>query len=344
MTRRALSGFIVINVIVSIVVALIIILVWDSTQGQEQIIVTRLYPVTATGGSSNVIGQAPDEAFQRTITALNSQSTEQARRLGTLEVVAATAGFQQPTETPFVVQGPAVDGGIPTLDPTVLGIVTLPAGVGSSNTTTNSQSSTDTPNDGCDRYTVVSGDTCGAIADRFGIGVNDLIQLNSIDSACLTLQQGQELRIPGPSCSLPPTQRPSPTITNTPFVIGTFSITNTPAPTSTASEVQIIQILNFGDITREQMDIQNTGADVIEMENWTLADAQGNTFTFPRLRMQPSQIIRIFTQIGQNTPGALYWNRTSAVWELGDTATLTDTSGTVQATYTITSTEINFGN
>lgn len=47
------------------------------------------------------------------------------------------------------------------------------------------------------RYTVVEGDTCGAIADAFGIGVDDLLNENPlIDAGCTNLAIGWELRIP----------------------------------------------------------------------------------------------------------------------------------------------------
>lgn len=47
------------------------------------------------------------------------------------------------------------------------------------------------------RYTVVDGDTCGAIADAFGIGVDELLNENPlIDEGCTNLAIGWELRIP----------------------------------------------------------------------------------------------------------------------------------------------------
>lgn len=347
MTRRALAGFIVINVVVSIAVAVLIILVWDRTHERDQIVVTRPFPVTSEANNSTFApGALPDEAYQRTITALNNQSTQQSHRMGTLEAVAATSGFEVPTETPFVATGPAIEG-VPTLDPAILGIITLPPGAASSGDNTGAGQTTDSatlPDDGCDRYVVESGDNCALIANQFGVSPADLIELNGINATCSDLQAGQTVRIPGPLCQLPATTAPTPTITNTPFLIGTFSITNTPAPTAESAQVQIVQILNFGDITREQVDIENTGDEVIEMEGWTLVDAQDNVFTFPRMRMQAGQIVRIFSQLGQNTPGALYWNLTSPVWQENEIATLYDASGSVQATYTVTSTTINFGN
>lgn len=47
------------------------------------------------------------------------------------------------------------------------------------------------------RYVVVDGDTCGDIADAFGIGVEELLTENPlIDEGCTNLAIGWELRIP----------------------------------------------------------------------------------------------------------------------------------------------------
>lgn len=347
MTRRALAGFILINLIVSVAVVITIILIWNATQDQEPIIRTRVRIVTATGeavAANTTLGFAPREADLQTITALERQGTVQAQQLGTLQAIAATAGYQPATEIPVSPFVPNT-GGIPTLDPTVFSVVTLPSSAGGVSGSGGGTSPTSVAaSDGCIRHVIQSGDTCSAIAADFGIDITALIELNGIDAACRGLIPGQELRIPGPNCQPPPTITPTPTVTRTAFVIGTFTVTNTPAPTAASAQVEIVQVLNFGDVTTEQLDIRNTSNAVVDILGWTLEDENGNVFTFPDTKLQPSQVIRIFTRIGQDTPGALYWDLTVPVWQAGEVATLFNTNRVPQSVYTVGGQTITFGN
>jgi LysM repeat protein len=56
---------------------------------------------------------------------------------------------------------------------------------------------------------VAPGDTCGGIAFTFGISVQSLVILNNLDAQCLTLREGQPIKVPYPT----PTQPPPPTST-----------------------------------------------------------------------------------------------------------------------------------
>ncbi len=58
-------------------------------------------------------------------------------------------------------------------------------------------------------YTVAAGDTCGGIAFTFGISVQSLVILNNLDAQCLTLKEGQVIKVPYPT----PTPPPPPTST-----------------------------------------------------------------------------------------------------------------------------------
>ena len=57
-------------------------------------------------------------------------------------------------------------------------------------------------------YTIVAGDTCGTIAEKFGISLADFLAANSLSEAnCTRIRIGDTLTIPAP----PPTPGPSPT-------------------------------------------------------------------------------------------------------------------------------------
>lgn len=351
MTRRALGGFILINVFVSIVVAVGIILIFNATTDTEPTIVTREVPVVAENNGEtnpNPAGQLPNDAFARTITALTATIDALSDRNEELNDTLATAGIFQATDTPNAdSSGSGASGGAPTIPPEVLEGVTLPPGVSAGNSTNlpSSTGNTAIPDDGCQRYYVQANDTCGEIAADFGVTVADLLALNpEVNATCGNLRLEQELLIPSESCSPPPSPSPIPTATRTPFPIGTFSITNTPRPTATEAEVEISQVLSFGDVGNEQVDIRNTGSEVVPLQGWRLQDDDGNVFEFGDVRLQPNGIISVLTRFGQDTPRGLYWNQSISIWEEGDTATLLDANGDVQSTYVVQSEEIEFEN
>lgn len=351
MTRRALVGFIFINIFVSVVVAVGIIFIWSTTSSDEgQTIVTRVVQVTSPGQVANNDGSGsglPADAFQGTLRVLTQTLDAQDERIGTQDAQLATAGIIRPTNTPLPSSNDASSGGVPTLPPEVISAITLPPEAGNpggDGVSTALPSIGGSIDDGCQRYFVVAGDNCSVIAARFEVSVEDLISINDgINSTCSNLRVDQEVLIPGDSCQPPPTSTPQPSPTRTPFPIGTFSITNTPAPTATNPDVEIVQILNFGDVNNEQIDLRNTGTGVVEMAGWTLEDDDGNVFVFPDFRLQPSQVLRIFTRVGQNTPGALYWNQQVAVWEDGDVVTLLNAAGDLQSRYEVGNEAIEFG-
>lgn len=344
MTRRALLGFLAINIVVSIAVVLLIIFVWSESSEENPTVITRP-PIIITApneSGDNSVGAIPNQAYEQTITALNTKATADAREIQTLADIAGTAGFSIETEVP-ITELPVGSSSVPPLSSDILDSITLPPSSGGASSNGTSGVGTATPNDGCQRYFVQSGDTCGIIADNFNVSLDELINLNELDDSCL-LNVDQELKIPGAACQPPPTITPTPTITSTPFSFGTLSITNTPVPTSTTADVQIVQVLQAGDVTGEQVEIRNTGVDVVELDGWTLTDSGDNTFTFPDLRMQPSQVVRVFSRVGQNTPAALYWNQTEAIWETGETVTLLDGSDTPQSVLIVGESQtIDFG-
>lgn len=53
-------------------------------------------------------------------------------------------------------------------------------------------------------YTIVAGDTCGGIAQKFGVGLNELLAFNGIDENCL-IRAGDTLKIPVPTPTAGPT-------------------------------------------------------------------------------------------------------------------------------------------
>lgn len=211
-----------------------------------------------------------------------------------------------------------------------------------SGTTHESEAPADDPGEseaGCENpvHTVEGGQVLGAIAEQYGVSIDDMILLNTQldpEFSADFLFVGQELVIP--LCGIPdPTPTDEPTATAIPT-------RNVPAPIATATnpppgavEVVITRVRNPGDITGEAVEIVNEGSPV-DLEGWTLSGSKGREeFSFPSLGLYSGGGVTIYTGVGENTVIDLYWGRDRAVWEIGETVSLYDEDGELQSEFVI---------
>ncbi len=184
-------------------------------------------------------------------------------------------------------------------------------------------------------YTVQPGDTLGAIAQAHGVSVDDLIAANNLANPDV-LSVGQTLIVPvddfhAPT-TIPPTDPLSESPTSEPFPTAMLP---TSLPTLTPSGpplVEIGQVLGCGDAVVEVVVVRNRGG-MVSLEGWTLADAEGNTFTFPALTLFSDAEVCVHSTAGDSTPGDLYWGRANPAWNGGELITLRDAMGEVVDTY-----------
>ena len=352
MSRSALGGFILINIVVSLGVVFGALFLWDNlnepTDNSDPVI-PEPRPIVIT--TTPLPGQLPASALQGTV---DAQATQIAALIANPPTKAS--GNFEPTavannngdnnnnnnnnDNPLpTIPSTSIPDGVPTLPNEVFDVVTIPAANGQDATSVPGNTGagavpTDDEFPGCERYIVEAGDNCSVIAAKLDVDLFDLLTLNGLDESCL-LQIDQALLVPGAQCSAPPTETPTLTPTNTPFVIGTFAITNTALPTAVDAQVQILSVANYGDVAIEQVEIANSSDAVVPLRDWTLSDAQGNEFVFPDLLIQPGQKVIIFSASGENTPVALYWGQNAPVWTVGETVILADEEGVVQAVFTV---------
>ncbi|NWF67607.1 MAG: lamin tail domain-containing protein [Chloroflexi bacterium] len=316
MQRRAML-FLIANVALSIVVALGVISLFGQqlSGGQpQQVIVTVPLIITATAGSTQtpwLITATPQPGTVILPTGLVSPAApaEQTQ-------VAAAGNVQTQNTTPAV-QGATING------------TPLPAN--------------------CIIHIVEPGDAPFALGEIYGVSGFDIMEANGLTEETATrLQVGQELIIPLEGCTLTaplivptPTPEAQESSADTPGAettaeagTPTATPTVTLAPTAVNAQVTIVSVVSAGDVTAEGVEIRNNGA-LVDMTGWTLADADGNTFTFPRQLVFTGGQVTVYTRVGENSPIALFWNRSTAVWGQGDVVTLRDEDGMVQATFRI---------
>jgi LysM repeat protein len=182
-------------------------------------------------------------------------------------------------------------------------------------------------------YTVQEGDTLTAIAQTYGVSVEEIVAANNLADPN-ALQIGQTLIIPNVT---PPTPTPSPPVEVSPGPSPTSAPPPTLLPTVTPSGpplIEVAQVLGSGDLAAEVVIVRNRGG-IASLERWTLSDAQGNTFTFPAITLFTDAEVRLHSTEGDNTPKDLYWGRTTPAWTGGELIALRDAEGNTVDTYIV---------
>jgi hypothetical protein len=142
-----------------------------------------------------------------------------------------------------------------------------------------------------------------------------------------------------PTITLTPTATYTPTITLTPT--STYTPTTGPTPTYTLpptaenSQIEVVEVIDLGNVETEALVIRNSGRNV-NIKGWTVSDLDGNIYTFGDRNLFSNGEITLRTGKGDSTPAITYWNLTSAVWEEEDIVFLKDSAGIVQAVAHIT--------
>lgn len=226
----------------------------------------------------------------------------------------------------------------PTLDPTLLSADSV------------LQATVTALPENCILHTLADGEFPSLVAEQYGADLFAMLEINGLnDDTSRFLQIGDVLIVPLEGCPLTPAQvaavtggevteestseaTAEATAEATDSAEPTIAPTITLPPTAVNAQVQIVRVMGAGDITSEGVEIRNTGG-VVDLTGWTLEDSEGNVFTFPEQRLFTNGLVTVYTRRGTNTPIALYWGRSAAAWgEPGDSVTLANASGAVQAT------------
>jgi LysM repeat protein len=189
---------------------------------------------------------------------------------------------------------------------------------------------TPVPEEGPPVHVVQPGDTLGNLSQFYDVPIEEIMAANDLTNADF-LFVGQQLLIPVGGL---PTAAPEPTSTGTPGVPPSPAATEPPA----AGEVEIVitTVQGVGQLESEAVQIVNNGTRQAALLNWEIRDEEGNVYTFgQRTIFGEGAGIMVYTGTGQDTVTAVYWNRSEAVWEPGETVTLVDADGAERATFVI---------
>lgn len=146
-------------------------------------------------------------------------------------------------------------------------------------------------------YVVGPQDTLDGIALTFGVQTDELLALNGISDRD-AIGVGDQLIVP--------------------------------AATSGNSQIEIIVVTTPGDLDSERVRIQNNGEIAVSLSGWLLEDEDNHQFRFPQLTLYTGAI-DVYSRAGVDKANELYWAASVAIWESGETITLRDAAGSIQA-------------
>ena len=332
MQRRSAILFVILNVFISIGVALVLIQIVNSrdtgASNVTQIVTLEVYITTTPGPTQTpyVITATPPEGVVVLPTGL----------FGTL----TPGGSVQSTTT----SGTAA----PTIDPSLIG----------DNVALQAQATNAALPSGCILHTIAEGDTPFAIAEQYGADGFQLLEVNGLtEETSVFLQIGQVLIVPLEGCTLtanvlegedPTELTEEPTVTDTLDPTTSASTSTAAAPTDTLqptrtatlpptaenAQMEIVEVRSPGVITAEYVRIRNNGP-TVNISGWSISDDDGNTYNFREQFLFERGSITLNTAVGTDTTNNKFWGQQEAVFQSGDTVTLLDNLGQVQSTYVI---------
>ena len=181
-------------------------------------------------------------------------------------------------------------------------------------------------------HVVQSGETLGALAQRYGVSIEALMQANGLTDPNV-LQVGQTLMIPISGSAAVPASPGAPEALPT-------NAAQPPLPTATRdpnaplSQLSIREVSSPGNLAEEAVVIANQGGPV-DLAGWTLRDEAGHLYTFPALTLFESGAVTLHTGAGSDTVTDLYWGLTAPIWASGQQALLSDAGGNLHTRFTV---------
>jgi LysM repeat protein len=184
-------------------------------------------------------------------------------------------------------------------------------------------------------HVVQAGETLGAISLEYDVPVDAIMAANGMENANF-LAVGQELVIPEPGAAVPTAEAE----VEATAVAGSTDALPTPIPTEPAATgeaaLAIARVISAGQLGVEAIEIVNNGSSEAALQNWTLSDQDGNSFSFGQITLYGDGAgITLHTAAGQDSATDIFWGRDAAVWQSGETVVLADATGTPQAEFQV---------
>jgi LysM repeat protein len=180
-------------------------------------------------------------------------------------------------------------------------------------------------------YEVGPGETLSEIAMVFGVSIDLLLEINDLDNPD-ELRAGMTLQIPIQGAIAPESNaagQDDSTAESEPMLTATLP----PQPESNI--IKILTIVGINDLATEHLQIQSLNPEALSLEGWRLETNDGQVYYFPKITLFEHGAVDLYTRAGINSVVALYWGRSTPIFQSGDQAVIYDAEGNVQAVYSI---------
>jgi hypothetical protein len=100
-------------------------------------------------------------------------------------------------------------------------------------------------------------------------------------------------------------------------------------------QLEIDTVIGAGDLQSERVLVRHVGDQEVLLVGWQLRDEDGNVYNFPALTMFSGGAVTVHTKVGDSNVVDLYWGLSEPVWTEGETVSLVDPNGDVQAVFEV---------
>lgn len=159
-------------------------------------------------------------------------------------------------------------------------------------------------------YVVQPGDSLLAIAGRFGVTVQAIMDANNLTNPDFVFS-GQRLVIPRSSAQ--PTAAPT--------------ATSSVSAQSVGAGLRVASFISNGSLPNEAVQIANDSDLVVNLQGWRLEKENGPVYQFGGISLFPGSGVVLYSGTGVDTSVALYWNQATPLWQSGAVARLVNPQG-----------------
>ncbi len=117
-------------------------------------------------------------------------------------------------------------------------------------------------------------------------------------------------------------------------VINEQTTTHPTLPALDEVVINIENVFGYGELQTEVVRIRHVGSEPLMLQDWYLADAEGNRYIFPALTLY-NGVVEVYTRSGSNTVISLFWGLSQPIWQQGEFVKIYDSDGNLRSSFQV---------